>query len=109
MNLEEACKTIAFYDGYRDAFNPCGGTFEKHPEVNRYLIINNLIPVWQKMKRIGFNIRFDVGEEAPDDTYFLIDSVHDEYSRKMPPASEFSHSLVIATALAINELEKDKK
>lgn len=107
MDLETACKTIAFYDGYRDAFNPCDNNFEKNNRVNQYLILNNLIPVWQKIKKIGFNLRFDEGEFSFDSKYYLIDNVGDEYGRKMPSIEKpLNERLVIATALAINEIEK---
>ena len=50
LTKEEACKHIAFFMGYRDAFNPCDNEFEKCSQVNKYLSLDELVPVWNKMK-----------------------------------------------------------
>ena len=104
MNLENALKTIAFYDGYRDAFNPCVGDYQKDCNIMTYYNIEALIPVWIKLKQFGFSLRFDDTESS--NVYFLIDNVGDEYSRKMNKELSIKDSLIIATALAINELEE---
>lgn len=103
MDIETACKVIAFFDGYRDAFNPCDTDFIKNSRVNKYLNLNNLVLIWEKIEDIGFNLRFDKGEHAGVSSYFLIDGVGDEYGRRMPVGNSIVEQLVIATALAINE------
>ena len=73
--------------------------------------LNTLIPIWQKLKKFGVVLRFDEGEFAQPHSYFLIDSVNDEYGRKIPEESKtksLQHQLAHATALAIKELEKDR-
>lgn len=108
MHIENACKIIAFYMGYRDAYNPCDNEFSKNSNVNKYLVFENLIPVWEKFENIGFNIRFDKGEWACDHCYYLIDSVNDEYRRDMPNNVEnLVHKMTIATALAIMENDSE--
>lgn len=105
MHIEEACKVIAYWSGYRDAFNPCDTSFEKNPEVNKYLILNNLVPIWESMTNVGFSLRFDQGVWSIDHSYYLIDGVNDEYGREFPNnGKDFAENLVVATALAINEL-----
>lgn len=104
MDLETALKTIAFYDGYRDAFNPCGGNYLNQPELMEYYSIDKLIHIWQKMKQFGITLRFD--ETEYHNVYFLIDNVGDEYARTMNKELTLKDSIVIATAMAIDELEE---
>ena len=108
MNVESACKIVAFYNGYRDAYNPCDNSFENNINLKEYLDLNQLVKVWEKMQNFGVNLRFDKGEWAGSNHYFLIDSVNDEYGRKFPTEGvNLSENLVIATAEAIIELGKD--
>jgi hypothetical protein len=71
--------------------------------------LNTLIPIWKKLKNIGITLRFDEGEWAQPHSYFLIDSLNDEYGRKIPEESKdkkLQYQLAHATALAIQELKK---
>ena len=72
--------------------------------------LNTLIPIWGKLKNIGFTLRFDTGDYAQPCSYFLIDSVSDEYGRSIPDEfknKKLQYKMALATALAIIELSKD--
>jgi len=46
--LETACKTIAFHNGYRDAFNPCDTSFSKNNILQDYLVLDKLKEIIKK-------------------------------------------------------------
>lgn len=51
--ISHACKVIAYYMGYRDAFNPCDGGFNECHAVNKYMSLDEMVPVLEKL---GLNV-----------------------------------------------------
>ena len=116
MNREDKIKIITDFMGYKIiSIKDNIMQYEKVPMRAVYTdktfdsSIDSLIPVWQKIKQIGVDFRFDEGEYSQSHHYYLIDSLGDEYSRNVDKKIyknifEFAFE---ATINAINELKKE--
>lgn len=105
MTPEEACKIVAYFDGYRDAFNPCGGDFENHFQINKFLSLDELTPVWEKLGYRGFHSDRFLHKEKMHYQAWL--TFFDERTPTQISMKSIREAAVIATAKAIQELEDD--
>lgn len=115
MTPIEACQIISFYDGHRDAFNPCNGNPWDDGLITKYLSLDGLVPIWRKLQKDARKIDDPTGlmdfEFALDD-YSGNDCFFIETNWGYIDTSEsgnIQEAAAITTAKTIREVTNEKK